>query len=526
MTTLADKLRSAKEIQFLLELEYDDGVIRAASYDIAVPYSGGTPKLFKSMMLAGLTVELSYDFINSVQPTPNVSITLANSDRLQDKEVTRALEAGYGTIYVWAPGCDWADIEDDGAIFKGRIVKQHHTKTHYVIRLVGLANDCMKTIPEVTINDNTWPSHRKSSSGTTGTAVSAQPVPLIFGDVREGVPLYCVDTSAYKYAIMHGVSKATDTEYSSQTLEVWDNTLTKIAPGGSHTFYPAVLDGEGNPTAIFDFAADRQAQEPMTCDAWGPEDKTGEFSGSAGTLITHPADIAHYLLVHHGTLDVADIDRGSFATARGLVPSLRYGSIINKQEDGQTIINRLFKHIYLCLSQRGKKLGCFALSDVAPTGFVFEDARDLVTERARFMRTPYDRISNNVHAFGRYHGQAGTYLEDVVIDRYKSRLARDSRNVYGEKPRTVLYCPDANTLQQTANVAKRFLSITAFQHDLIELQTPYWQVIDFRLGDIGKLTLTDGSSSDGSGWTQEPCVLVGQRFDAQSVKTTWWRIAT
>ena len=74
-------------------------------------------------------------------------------------------------------------------------------------------------------------------------------------------------------------------------------------------------------------------------------------------------------------------------------------------------------------------------------------------------------------------------------------------------------------------LAKRYIKLNAFRHDIVECEVPIWEGFDILEGDRALLTMEEGPSHDGTGWTDEPCILIERRFKQATLYQKWWRIA-
>jgi hypothetical protein len=151
------------------------------------------------------------------------------------------------------------------------------------------------------------------------------------GDWPKGVPLNCVDTVDYKYLCHLGVAKSANADYTAATENVYDKDGAVIA-AVNYTFHPDGLDGQGNPLAYFDFTSDQTAGEPLSCSVRAIYDGSGDYTGTAGTLIEHPAHIVHYLLdrysIGHDEIDLMTIKR------MAALLQIKFAVLVNQGADG------------------------------------------------------------------------------------------------------------------------------------------------------------------------------------------------
>lgn len=526
MSTLSAALRDAKQVQFLVELDFGGLVRRYAMRDIVVPYATGTDKFFEAAILQPFSVGSRLDLRSMAYSSQSVTIDLANYGRLQDEETRQKLDGGTGRVYLWAPGLDWSDIEQHGLIYTGTFDKQHHTRDLYRFALRDLSETKFRVIPETAINSGTWGNNVRTTGGYhLENAAIEKPQQMVFGNWTKGVPLQCVDTVNFHYLAHIGKSKAADADYTAGTYDVYYYNGAVDNPG-NYVFYPNATDREGNVVAYFAFIADRVTYEPLSCSIQGLYDGSGEITGTAGTLIEHPADIAHYLVKHHSLYGLDELDTESLKTMKSLLPGLKFATLINAKASGADILDRLFRQCLVARrSTKGGKLGVVTLAASSPALGALSWDRHLVGKGETISKTPMDEVVNRVLVHYALNPTTGQYEEQLVRDRTNNALCRESYYDYGEKPEYIFEMPDVHEETTAIALTNRLIELKSQRHDLVEMEVPYWDGIDYREGDAALLTLRDGSSADGSGWSEEKCILIERHFQRHTIKQRWWRVA-
>lgn len=521
MSIITDKLKQAKQIEFLVDLDFSGMIRRYAMRNISVPNSGGDPLLFEGLITNQISLGSSYNLNSNTYSLSDVQITIANKARLQDQETVRKLDGGAGTIRLWCEGLDWTDIDVEGIVFKGYFKKDWHDKYRYSFRLVDPIKSASQQIPSSTINADTWSSHRTEGGGGS---VAGLPQAIVYGDFPKGIPLKCVDTSAYKYLACAGVVKSADADYTATTENVYDKDGAVIG-AANYTFYPGGVDGQGNVAAYFDAISDYAASEPLSCSLRGIKDGSGEITGTADALVEHPTDILYHLLANHTTLDSDDIDITTVRTMRSLLPGLKFASIVNSQTGSINIIDRILKQCQCARIQRRGKAGVMTFdTDAVNIGHC--KRYDQVAKTVRLSKTPEESICNDLKVYYALNPTTGKYEGELTRDRTNSPDCKKSYYDYGAREQQILKLPDVQQEATAIACASRYVELRAYRHDIVTVEAPYWQGWDTLEGDAGLLTIEEGPSTDGTGWVDEKCILLDRKFQAKTILQKWWRIAT
>jgi len=522
MSTISDALKKAGEkVAFLVQLDLNGLIKRYTNRPggISVPNSGGDDPFFEGKILNELSLGSSFDISGPRYSIGNIEVVISNDDRLQDEELIRRLDGGAGSVYVWCEGLDWTDIDSNGLIRKGIFQKNNHTKNRYSFSLVDQTKDKFKELPGQTINADTWPNHR--TEGGAGS-VAGKVQPLVFGDWSRGIPLLCVDDINFKYLAMLGYSESLDSEYTATTENVYDKDGSVIG-AGNYTFYPAGADGLGNIVGYFDFTEDQVSNEPLSCSIKGKDDGSGKYTGTAGDLIEHLADIVYCVMDQFSNLDSDDIHLTSIKTLKQILPAAKCATYNNASVNGFDLITRLLSQFQCAmLPQVGGGIGVMGFDvDAISIGKV-DGNTDIVGDDPVFSKTREDLICNNLKVQYGLNPATGQYEGEFVRDRTNNPDCKKSYYEYGERPQVLLQLPDIQDEAIASLAADRFLQIRAFRHDVVSFAVPWWIGWDFLEGDAGELTLEDAPG----GWIDERCLLLERKFNSKTVKQQWWKIST
>lgn len=519
-SVITEALKKSKQIEILVEIDFNGLIKRYAMRNISVPESGGESRFFEGLILHPIQVESKYNLNSNTYSLGNVGITIANSDRLQDIEVTRRLDGSIGTVYIWTDGLDWSDIDSEGIIFEGYFQKEWHDKYQYAFNLIDLMKKASKTIPVNTINTDTFPNHRTEGGGGS---VAGLPQPILYGDWPNRIPLKCVDTIGFEYLACGGISLSTDADYTATTENVYDKDGSVIG-AGNYTFYPDGIDDKGNPITYFDFTGDQSSNEPLSCSIQALVDNSGKIVGTVGDLIEHPADIIYHLLWHNTNLDLVDIDIQSIKTMRAQLPGLKFASIVNRQTDSILIIDRLLSQCQCARIQRSGKVGIMAI-DINAIAVSRCKRFDQIQRTVRISKTPENLICNSLKVYYAFNPTTSKYEAELTRDRQNNPDCAKSYYDYGARPQQIFKLPDVQEEATAIALANRYITLHAYRHDIVTFEAPYWIGWDTMEGDIGLLTIKEGSSVDGAGWIDEKCILLERQFRENTILQKWWRIA-
>ncbi len=518
MPTIAATLKKTKRAEMLLRLDFGGLIKQWALRNVSVDYSGADEKLFTGKLKKEPAIATAFSFSSMSYSLKNIVFSIINDDRFQDEEARRRLDGSGGTVYIWAAGLDWANIDTEGVLFKGVFRKKSHDKRGYAFSLVEQPMIQFGQIPGSTINTDTWPDHR-TTGGAGSVAGLAQP--LVFGDWGKGIPLRCVDTVAFKYLAMGGIATATDADYTATTENVFDKDGAVIG-AGNYTFYPGGVDGLGNQVAYFDFTGDQVASEPLSCSMSALKDGSGDITGTAGTVIEHPAEIIHFLIKHHTEMAEGDISVESLKTMKSRLPWLNFATIINSPADTLAVIDRILKQCCYSRIQRRGKVAVVGLHTDGPAlanAKRFSQVGDIT-----ITKTPDDKVCNDLRIEYGLNPATGAYESELVLNRTNSAACEQSFYQYGLRKQVVLKYPDVQTERVAKALGNRYVSLYAYRHDIATRTTPVWEGVDVLEGDAGRLTVKEGPSADGNGWADELCILIDRTITTKTVKQRWWKV--
>ena len=127
-----------------------------------------------------------------------------------------------------------------------------------------------------------------------------------------------------------------------------------------------------------------------------------------------------------------------------------------------------------------------------------------------------------------YNPTTQKYEREYIWDQSNTPLCKKSVIRYGERPRVDIKLPDLPLVGggQITTFKDRYLTINAFRHDVVTTEVPYWEGFGVLEGDIHKLTVEEGASSDGNGWVLEPCILLDKKYNDKTITQRWWRISS
>ena len=513
---IKDVLQEAALVEFLLELDFDGYRLRIAERDISVPYWDGKDPKFQGLVLSMSYPATSFNLSSMSFAIGQISVTMANSMRLQDQECIRRLDGAIGRMYVWADGLDWFQIRRQGLVFQGVFEAQNHDRKTYAFVLADHAAKRLKRVPGVTINTDTWPNHR--TEGGAGS-VAGKVVNLAMGDWPRGIPLQCIDTANYKYACHLGKAKSADADYTATTENVYDKDGSVVAAAG-YTFYPEGGDGQGNPLAYFDFTGDQASNEPLSCSVQALEDGAdGYYTGTADALIEHPAHMVHYLLDRY-SIGVSELDLMTIKRMAVLL-QMKFAVFVNQATGAIDLVDRILSQCLCARIPRPDGIGIMTF-DTAGLDLARIADRD-VAGLPSFSKTPASAICNDLEVFYALNPATGKYEGRIYRNRSNDATCEQSYRQYGEQPQREVHLPDVQQEVTATACTDRHLAIHAFRHDIVTFPAPY-KLYDVIEGDAALLTLADGPSPDGTGWNQEKCLLLDRRFNKKTIAQRWWRV--
>jgi len=498
-------------VYFLVECDFNGLIKRYAEKDIDVSSKHFDGKIM-SIGLPGTSFNLR-TFSHSMS---SVSVEITNEDRLQDEEVRRVLDGSLCKVYIYSEGMTWTEVEAKGLIHTGVFKKNFNCSRRYSFTIEDATRRRMRSMPEAYINEDNFGVHRTAGGGGS---VSGKAVPVIFGDFDSGVPLLCTHTSDFKYAAALGVSKSLDSEYTATTENVYDKDGAVIAAAG-YTFYPSGLMASG-PYAYFDFTADQVDSENLSCSFRGIKDTAGLITETANELIEHPAHIFHYIVNRYG-INI-DPDEESIGTMKALLPGLRMAVYINDVSNAADVLSQRILRQCLCsLIINNGRYGVVTFDVSGSVTGRFTKKHHHIGGSIQIAKTDIENVCNSLTINYALNVATGKYEEQLTVDRTTNALCRDSYYQYGERPEVVLTLPDIRTENDAKLIAKRYVSVHAFRHDIAPILMSYSDGYTIKEGDAALWTIPEGASSDGNGWAEKRCILLDRAFTRQGIQQRWW----
>jgi hypothetical protein len=520
LSTIKAQLKKGYEPYFLVECDFDGYYDRIANVPVGVSNSSGNDYFFDGRMLNTINYGATFNWESFSFNIGSIQIDRNNSDRFQDQELKRRLDGGICKLYIWCEGLTWQDIDPYGIVCLGTFEKVYHTKYSYVFNINELTkSDKYGLVPKITINDDTWPLHRKA--GGAGS-VSGHFVPLVFGDFPSGVIGKCVDTSSdYLYIVTSGIAKSVDADYTATTENVYDNEGITINAGNYEV--RTDVDGLGNPCTLIDFTGNYASEEPISCSIRGITDGSGEYTGTAGTLLEHPSDIVRYLIDNFGSKTTYYIDYETFNTLKSLYPSLKMCIAITEQTSIDEVISKILKQVNCASTARiGGYQGIFIIDSNRGISAQLIADQLQIGKTATFEKTPERLICNKLIVQYKKNHASNAFEGEVRLDKENNVLCNQSYIQYGfeyEKTIQLDYIYDVQTATDTAT---GYINLFAFRHDTMKWQIPTMDAINIRRGDMAVITHEEAPG----GWTEEPCILIEKKYKKNMVEQLWWRVST
>jgi len=523
MSAIADALTLSREPVFLVALELTGKTIRVSTRDVSVPSSGDDVG-FEGILLKPPAFGNSFNLDSMTYSMSSISLSLANNGRIQDLEPDVEMDGGVGKVWIWTPGLTWEQVEENGLLFRGTIQKQGHDRGSYSIQLVEETRFLDRTIPEQVIDTSRWPAHRTVGGGGS---VAGKPIPLVFGSWEGLVPMWCVETAAFQYIIGQGIMVSTDADYTAGTVSVWNGSGAAVGAGNYAFSQP--VDGQGLPTALFDFTGGQT--EVLTCSVEGLMDGSGEYTGTAGDVIERPGDIIHYLwanytrLVQSGVIGV-----GSLKALRANLPGTSFAVWIGAQSTVREVVDRI---LVQCLCARAQIMGKVSVvafepnwSKAPPPAAYLDTTVDALAGSVAIGRTPMDKVCNAVLTQYQWDPLASTHTMVTWRDWTNDDRCEKSKNRYGARPTAQLSLPDVRSITAATTLQSRYLDWFAMRHDLLYMTCSWEKGIDVQEGDVALITCPEGPARDAGGWIEEPFMLLERKFTQTGIDQVWWRYGT
>lgn len=527
---IADKLRGIRQIEFLVDLNFDGWHKRlSVNKDIYVPNSSGSDLLFQGLIKDNLRIFSSFSFRDLRSSLLAVSIVMNNKYRFQDEEAARTLDGREGSVYVWSQELDWSEISPF-PIFKGVFKKESHNSKEYRFRLEGSEAESIETIPTCSINDDTFSEHKKSSSGVG--SVSGKAVPLIFGDFSTGnrvaaLPVKTAGAGFFDWHLVsHRATYATDSHYSTQELNVFTATGARIS-NGDYTYKNDVsfttADGSSEVASVIDFTSDHDGDQPISCSCYGIADgSSATYSGTANGLIERPSDIIYFLLDKYSSWTSDEYDVNQFLWLRYLFNDSRpFAVAINDFTEGINVIDRILKQ---CMCPRVQEFGKISAAVLDFNGPIEHSIsqNDLIGETVTIRKTPFEDLCNNFKFRYAPNIATGRYEKELLKNQDNNTTCQNSVTLHGrEFPQKTVSLPDVHNDTTASYIADRYVTWFSFRRDLLTLRIPYYLGFPIRQGGVVGVTLSEGPNQ----WSDERFFVVAKNWLRGEINLELARIA-
>jgi hypothetical protein len=509
---MQNNFREYDGVTFLVRCDFDGMIKRYAEKGVQVG-----DQFFEGKISSIGQIGNSFNLLTFKQGNSNVSVSIINDDRLQDEEQNRVLDGAFCEVYAYRDGLTWAELQNGHLIYSGVFKKESHTERLYNFSIEDASLRRLKRISGDYITDSTFSNHRKE--GGSGS-VSGNSMPTVFGDFGGGIPLLCIDTVAFKYLLSLGTVKSEDAEYTATTENVYDKDGDVIAAAG-FTFYTNGYS-EAGPYSYFDFTGDQVANEKLSCSCRGLTDGEGLITGTAGTLIEHPAHIVHYMIKNYGINIEAHEE--SIGTLKAIFPYVKFAVYINQSSGANDIIDRVLSQVLASAAFINGQLGVMMIDPSAEPLARFSDSNHIDNSSVIFYKTDIENVCNSLTINYSLNVATGKYESQEKKTRHNSNLCKESYFQYGERPDVVLNLPDIRDSNSIDTIARRYLSIHAFRHDIIKVTTSYHDTFHLNTGNAALWTLKDGPSASGDGWVNEKFILLDKQFTKNGIVQRWWRV--
>ena len=510
-STIANALKEQQPV-FLMEMDFGGLVVRYGTR--AVNFAD---RAFVGGVLEMGDIGASLDWSSLRYSAAPVGVTIDNGPgpdglRFSDNEARQVSDRKICTVRIWAPGLSWSDIEKAGIVFRGAFRKESHDEAVYRFSIDPLGQTDVAMLPPAgAIDAVSWPDHRTSGGGG---AVSGVLQPLIYGEATVTAP--CVDTDDYVY-LLAGCGLSSDTDD-------WDAERARIADKDGNPLDPTdfdvsgVDDGRGNVVTVATMAADYADAEPLTATV-------------EGLAMTHPATIMRNVIGARSGLGAAGVDEESISLAEEALAELYFGSAVVSAVSATDYVDRLFYQACLARASRvGGGQGIVMLDPGAQPTVPMVIDMVFAEGSAALTKTPWELVCN--HLIVEYAYNAATGIYEGAFTWHGRRGESGYRDVcgvsateYGHTDAVTLQLRDVAEKQVAEMCAARYLDIFSHRHDLVAGAVSYADGWDLQRGQGVRLTVPEGPSFDGSGWSADPHILVERSFRADRVEVLLWRCA-
>jgi len=236
----------------------------------------------------------------------------------------------------------------------------------------------------------------------------------------------------------------------------------------------------------------------------------------------HPADTILGILTGHTNIDIDKIDVASLETMKGILPGLDMATTVDQWVGSFDLIDRI---LVQCMCARHQKWGKTSVVSFNVNGLALWHIvpSQILGETVNIGFTAFEKIANKLNVS--YGPAAGAWGSTTTKDWTNNKKCMLSFLAYGALPEIDLKLTDCATTANANYCIDRYLSFFAERHETVEMDLPYDVAFNMECGDVGNLTIEEGSSLDGDGWDAERCILYEKSYLSTHINTKWWRIA-
>jgi hypothetical protein len=510
MTT--NKFTESNPVFLMVECDFNGLIKRYAEKDINIGGYHFEGKIL-SIGTPGTTFNLRSFKLNAAE----INVVIVNDDNLHNEESRRVLDGSFCRVYAYQDDQTWSTVSTYNLIYTGVFKKNYHTRREYSFTIEDATMRRMRILPDSYIKDSSFPSHRKAGGGGS---VSGKTLPIIFGAFDGGIPLLCVDTAGYKYAVASGTVKSDDADYTATTENVYDKDGAVVAAAG-FTMYIGSVSDSGTYT-YFDFTGDQVASESLSCSIKGITDGSGEIVGTAGGLLEKIDEVYQYIINQYGIGISPHLE--SIGILRVVWNGIKIGMYINKTTSAADIVDRMLGQVLCSRQIIDGELGVMVFDTDATTVRWFNTEIDHIGGDVTLSKTNIDNVCNSLTVNYALNISSGQYEGTITFDRGNNSDCERSYYQYGERPSVILNLTDIRETSMAEQVARKYLKVHSFRHDILPVTMLYSDAYGIREGFAAKWTVPEGPSGDGAGWVDEKFILLDRKFTKNGIIQRWWRV--
>jgi hypothetical protein len=438
--TLMDNFKKDQEIIFLVEITAEDLILRFATKDVNVHYFSKNTVISS---VSSLTLSGNYGEISNVHVTGNVSIT-GDYNHLENVEIDGDL-----TISATA-----ASTQLKGVTIHG-IYSNYGSDT----QRIDISSD-PKHFDGIILNEMAvrnyfdWNSLRYSASSVS--------LKLANKDRLQD------------YEVVRKIDNATAKIWVWSESSGWNDLVDRpifqgvVRKRGYNKYYYEI--------DILDFSA-----------------TNNDGLSSLSISSQHMADTILSILLSHTNINIDYIDTASIETMRGILPGIEMVTTVDTWVGSFDLIDRILGQ---CMCARHQKWGKVSIVsfDINGPALWHINPTHILGETVNIGFTAFEKITNKLNVS--YGPAAGAWGSTISIDKTNNKKCKESDLTYGPLPEIDLKLTDCATLANANYCIDRYLDFFAIRHETIELDLPYSVAFDMECGDVGELTIEEGSSNN------------------------------